>query len=200
MNIKINILDSGLGGIVFKENLEKEIKHCEFELMIDSFGFPYGDKELEWLKERLYYLIGNCKNKIILIACNTLSSIIYYYNLKFDKTILDVITPTISYIKDQKFKNVVILATKNTIKMNVYSDLLNSLNIKYIEATKLISDLEYGLDYNDELNNILKEIPSYFDAILLGCTHLSKIKEEILNKVKIKLISQDDLYIEFLNK
>jgi len=196
--IKITILDSGLGGIVFKENLQKEIKHCEFELMIDSFGFPYGDKELEWLRDRLNYLIDNCKNKIILIACNTLSSIIYYYNLKFNKTILDVITPTISYIKEKKFKNVIILATKNTIKMNVYNNLLNNINIKYIEATKLINDLEYGLDYNSTLNDILKEVSSCFDAILLGCTHLSKIKEEIKDKVSINVISQDELYIGFL--
>ena len=77
-----------MGGICFAENISKEIEYFDYYLKIDHDYFPYGNKDLELLKKRLIYLVDNSKSPIIVIACNTLSSLIFHYNLNMQRTIL----------------------------------------------------------------------------------------------------------------
>ena len=67
--MEITVIDSGLGGITFSENLKKEIKYFEIKLLIDQEGFPYGNKDLIWLKERLFSLVEKSETDNIIIAC-----------------------------------------------------------------------------------------------------------------------------------
>ena len=192
--MKVTVIDSGLGGIAFGRNINQSIKYLEIDLLIDKEGFPYGDKDLLWLKDRLLYLINNAKTNLVIIACNTLSSLIFHYDLKFNKTVVDVITPTIYFLQGQKRKKITVLATPNTIKMDIYKRLLGC-EIIYIDATQLIYDLENQNDYNDSLNLLYNKIDLKSELVLLGCTHLIEIKEEIHRRIKKDVISQDELFI-----
>ena len=191
--MRVTVIDSGLGGVVFSENLSKEVEFLDCKLMIDHEGFPYGDKDLNWLKDRLITLVDSSSTNTVIIACNTLSSVIYEYDLIFNKQVVDVITPTIYFFLGKSYKKVAILATKNTIKMNIYKRLLD--NIIYIDASKLISDLQNKLYFYDSLKEVLQKIPFNCDCVLLGCTHLIKIKELFRKKLKIDVISQDEIFI-----
>ena len=195
--MKISVIDSGTGGITFSNNLKEKVKNLDTILYIDKEGYPYGNKELDWLKERLNSLVLNSKSNIVVIACNTLSSIIYNFDLKFKKVVVDVITPTIYFLKGKNYKNICILATKNTIKMDIYCRLLQT-NITYIDATKLIDDLEKDNDYIPSLFEIIDNLSTEYDAILLGCTHLIKIKNEFRKYLNIDIISQDEIFISLL--
>ena len=191
--MKISIIDSGVGGIVFAKNLKKEINDLDLIVNIDTEGFPYGQKELSWLKERLELLISQTKSNVIIIACNTLSSLIYYFDLKFKKIVVDVITPTIYFLKDKKYKNICILCTKNTIKMDIYGKLLNS-NIIYIDTTELIDDIQNNNNHIINLYNVLEKIDDRCDLVILGCTHLIRIKEEFRKIIDIDILSQDEIF------
>ena len=195
--MKVGIIDSGLGGISFSNNLDNKINDLEITLYIDKEGFPYGNKELLWLKERLETLVFDSKNNILIIACNTLSSIIFQYKMKFNKMVVDVITPTIYFLKEKNYKNICILATKNTIKMDVYSRLLET-NITYVDASRLIDDLEKDNEYIPSLFEIIDNLGVDYDAILLGCTHLIKIKNEFRKYLNIDIVSQDEIFISLL--
>ena len=195
--MKISIIDSGLGGKVFAASLEKEIKDLDIVLNIDAEGFPYGQKDLFWLKERAETLISQAKSNIVIVACNTLSSIIYYYDLKFKKEVVDVITPTIYFLRKKKYHNIAILCTKNTIKMDVYGKLLNA-NILYIDSTQLIDDLENSKNYIVSFYEIIEKIKEDCDLVILGCTHLISIKEEFRKILDIDVLSQDEVLIEIL--
>ena len=192
--MKVTVIDSGLGGIAFSRNINQCIKYLEIDLLIDKEGFPYGNKDLLWLKERLLYLVNNAKTNLVFIACNTLSSLIFHYDLKFNKTVVDVITPTIYFLQDKKIKKISVLATSNTIKMDIYKRLLDC-EIIYIDATQLISDLENQNNYTDSLNYLLNKIDLKSDFVILGCTHLIEIKEEIRKKIFKNVVSQDELFI-----
>jgi glutamate racemase len=192
--LKVTVVDSGLGGIAFSRSVNLDIKYLNINLLIDKDGFPYGDKDLLWLKERLINLVEMAKTNIVIIACNTLSSLIFYYDLKFKKTVVDVITPTIYFLQSKKSKKITILATQNTIKMDIYRRLLDC-EIVYIDATKLISDLENKDNYNDSLYKILNKIDANSELIILGCTHLISIKEEFRKRIMIDILSQDELFI-----
>ena len=193
--IEITIIDSGLGGIEFS----KRINELKVFPLIDYEAFPYGNKELDWLRDRLIYLVEQATTKTVVVACNTLSSIIYKYDLKFKKRVVDVVTPTIYFFRNQNYKNICILATKNTIKMDVYSKLLG-VKINYIDATKLIDCLQYNKEYKVEVQNILSQIPKETDAILLGCTHLIAVKDYFRKKMETTVISQDEIFNEILEK
>ena len=195
--LKVTIIDSGLGGKVFAKNLNDEIKDLDIVLNIDAEGFPYGQKDLIWLKERLELLVSQAKTNVVVIACNTLSSLIYYYDLKFKKVVVDVITPTIYFLRMKKYQKICILGTKNTIKIDVYRKLLSS-NIIYIDTTDLINDLENNRDYTISLFEIIDKIEDDCDLVILGCTHLISIKNEFRKILKKDILSQDEVFVELL--
>jgi glutamate racemase len=125
--------------------------------------------------------------------------LIFHYNLKFKKTVVDVITPTIYFLRKRNYSHVTILATKNTIKMDIYSMLLGS-KINYIDATKLINEIENDIVNEETIKDILKEVSKKTDAILLGCTHLIKVKDIFRRITAIDILSQDEIFIMFLNE
>lgn len=190
------MIDSGKGGIAFGKSITENIDYLEPTLIIDEAGFPYGDKEFLWLKERVNYLVDKAQDNLILIACNTLSSIIFHYNMAFKKKVVDVITPTIYFFNQKDFKNVIILASKNTIQMDIYSKLLD-IDVTYVDATELIYNIEKELDLNDSINKMIEGININGDVILLGCTHLIKVKENIRKKTNKLVVSQDEIFINF---
>lgn len=197
--MRIGVIDSGMGGITFNNYLNTKLTNIDITLFIDHNGYPYGNKDLEWLKKRIIEIVNDLDCGVIIIACNTLSSIIYYYNLTFNKQVVDVITPTTYFFKENNYKNICILATKNTINMNIYNKLLN-INIMYIDSTELIDDIELGKDYSKSLNKIVSNIPSEVDVILLGCTHLIAIKHIFREILNVPVISQDEIIINYLIK
>ena len=194
--MQLTVIDSGLGGAIFAQNIRCEFPNLEILLKLDKEGFPYGDKELNWLKCRLTELVESTTTNTVVIACNTLSCIIYKFKLKFIKTVVDVIAPTTYFFNQKKYMNICILATKNTIKMKIYDELVNS-KIYYIDSSILISDLEKEREYDKSLQDIIDKIPLSCDAILLGCTHLIDIKNQFRKLLKTDVISQDEIFIYF---
>lgn len=193
--MKITVIDSGQGGIAFSRSVKVDIKYLDISLYIDKEGFPYGDKDLSWLRERLIYLIDKCNTNIVIIACNTLSSLIFQYDMKFNKTVVDVITPTIYFLQSKSYQDICILATKNTIKMHIFDKLLKC-NISYIDASDLISNIENRDNYLDNLERIISKINPYSDLIVLGCTHLIEIKDEFRKRIDIDVVSQDEIFVK----
>ena len=59
----------------------------------------------------------------------------------------------------------------------------------------MISDLENQNNYTDSLNYLLNKIDLKSDFVILGCTHLIEIKEEIRRKIIKNVVSQDELFI-----
>ena len=197
--MQISLIDSGIGGKVFGNNLLFDVNDLEIEYLVDYKNFPYGNKDLSFLKERLIELVNKANNQIVVIACNTLSSIIFHYNLSFNKTVVDVITPTIFYLKDKNYSLITVYATKNTIFMNIFEKLLNT-KIIYIDATKLISAIENDYNIEEEFYKLVNKTPKYSECIVLGCTHLIKIKELFRNTFNREIISQDELFVKLFKE
>lgn len=182
-DMKIGIFDSGVGGLsVLKELLEHKPNN-EYLYIGDTLNMPYGSKSHEELficaSRIIEYLIKN-EVELIIIACGTISSTIYS-ELKekySDVTILDVISPTINYLNNSNYKNVGVIATKNTIESGVFCRSLNGCNIHGLALPKLASIIEHGLPYESYLEDEMK----YFDdknieLLVLGCTHFPIIDE-----------------------
>ncbi len=184
--MNIVIIDSGVGAEeIVKTLLMKDLSN-NYTLLLDKSFFPYGVKTKKELNERMDYLLNSIDSntELVIVGCNTLSVMVEKFNT--NKLVIDMVSITNKYLYKNKFKRILLLATTNTIANNPFNTTF------CIDATLLINAIQIG-EYKDELNNIFNLIDEEYDAIILGCTHLIKVKNEFRNKYDSVIISQDEL-------
>lgn len=203
-NQPIGIFDSGIGGLTVANAIKKALPNESIIYFGDTKHLPYGEKSPktinEYSKKICHFLIKkNCK--MIVIACNTASSVAYQ-NIKEacpETTIVNVIDPVIEYLsKESPSKKVGIIGTKGTINSGVYSkkikEKIANTQVRTLATPLLAPMIEEGF-INDTIsktviNNYLeKPILSGIEKIILACTHYPLIenivKEFYNNKVEV---------------
>lgn len=191
----IGIFDSGAGGLTVARAVIDLLPQENIIYFGDTAHFPYGDKSQEAVcgyarKITELLLEKNCK--LILIACNSASAAAYDMLKEFvgeRALILNVIDPTVEFlIKNYAGKKVGLIATKLTVRSNIYGEKLQKAkaNIQlHSLATPLITQvIEEGFCrhkiVNDTLDIYLND-PKLkgIEALVLACTHYPLIKEQI---------------------
>ena len=214
-NRPIGIFDSGVGGITVLKEIQRELPNENYIYLGDTKNFPYGDKSKD---EIVKYAIQNVKYlikkdvKIIVIACGTATSqTIDILRQKFEIPIIGIIEPTVEYIKENKYKNIGVIATEGTIKSGAWENKLKEKepDIKVIsKACPMLATIaEEGRATGVEGKKAIKEYMQPFkengiDKIILGCTHFpiyeQLIKDEF--KYKIELINTGKTVSIYLKK
>ena len=140
----------------------------------DTLNLPYGTKsleELEILADKIIKFLIKEEVDVVIIACGTISSNLYdTLKEKYAVEIIDVLTPTINYIRERKLKNVGILGTPMTIKSKAFDGIVKRsvacpLFVPLIESGKINSK-----ECDSAVKEYLKELGEC-DNIILGCTH-----------------------------
>ena len=94
-NQPIGIFDSGLGGLTVLKQLEHRLPNETFIYIGDTAHLPYGNKSKEAIinySERISQYLIDCNVKLIIVACNTVSSLaLKYLKNFFTVPIIDVI-------------------------------------------------------------------------------------------------------------
>lgn len=199
----IGIFDSGIGGLTVASAIRKVLPNEQIIYFGDTAHMPYGDKSSEAIK---YYSlkIGRFLKekgcKVIVIACNTASSLGFQDLKDFlgDKVpILNVIDPVVDYtISNNSYKKVGVIATKATIRSNVYAEKLNSINpalkVQSLATPLLAPMIEEGFFENNISQTIIDSYLSSpklknIDALILACTHYPLIRKEINEYFKGKV-------------
>ena len=191
MNDKIGLFDSGLGGLSILKGLIKELPNENYLFYEDSINNPYGDKTEEELFKITsniveYLLKENCK--IIVIACNTATTMcIDKLREKYSNTIFVGTVPAIKVAYDNHYKSVINLSTPGTKNSQKLNELINKYkseifyNISGENLANLI-ELNKQEEIDNLLHSLLDEYKEKCEALVLGCTHYSLIKDKI-NKV-----------------
>ncbi len=190
----IGIFDSGIGGLTVASAIKNLLPKESFIYFGDTAHLPYGEKSIasiqEYALEIADFLVSKgCK--MIVIACNTASAAAYEVLKKkyqHDIPVIDVISPLVDFIVKKDFKKIGVLATKATVRSDVYSKKIAEQN-ENIEVVSLASGLlasmiEEGFFNNEISNVVLHKYLTYpdfedIDALLLACTHYPLIKNEI---------------------
>lgn len=129
-------------------------------------------------------LLENLGVKMISIPCNT--SCYFHEELQKEVNIPinNLVKNTVKFIKEKNIKNVAILATKGTIKSNLYQKELEKENVNYItpnqeKVMELIYDyIKAGKEVTREIfYKCIKDVE--VDAFILGCTELSLLKPKL---------------------
>lgn len=193
MKTKIGIFDSGIGGFSILTELKKRLPNEDFIYFADNKNNPYGDKTTEALCLITSQIVERLKKegcKIIVIACNTATTVcMRYLKEKYKEIIFVGTVPAIKVAFDKNYKNILVLSTKATASSKRVNELIIN-NIKkdtsiWVQPCVGLAELIEKKD-NDKTNKLLKKLLTKYkekqiDAIVLGCTHYSFIKEMIHN-------------------
>ena len=184
----IAILDSGIGGISILKQLINKNKVGNYIYFADNLYMPYGNKDKEFVKNRVEEIIDYLKknyhaNKII-IACNTASTCLYGIKDK-----------TIEILKFNKSKT--FLTTELTKK--------NLVGYNAISSKNLATDIEKNIFNKHALNRIIKkEIKQNnldkLSELTLGCTHYELVAEIFKKQCKnTRILLNSSALIDRLN-
>ncbi len=190
MNGKIGLFDSGLGGLSILKELRKLLPNEDYLFYEDSINNPYGNKDEDTLFEITSHIVDYLIDegcKIIVIACNTATtSCMKRLREKYDKMIFVGTVPAIKVAYDNNYHNIINLSTPYTQKSKRVMELIRDFKrenstIYNISGENLANLIE--LDKKDNIDELLNRLLSKYkdsaDALVLGCTHYSLIKDRI---------------------
>jgi aspartate racemase len=144
---------------------------------------------------------------IIVIACNTLHTLLEYITISSSSTIIHLAHVTLQAAVLKKLKRVLILATSTTVLLGLYQNQEYVYQEKLLECLvphacdqNLIDDiiahiLMGSLDnnYSIQLGNIIARYP--VDGVILGCTELPLLCTQWPLHIKNSPVILDSLYI-----
>jgi len=178
------------------EALSRELPDESIIYFGDTARTPYGDKAPETIRYftcQIADFLATHDVKMMVIACNTISALcVDMLRGRFPTIpIVDIITPTRDYIASwgQRTEPIGIIATKATVKSNVYEKLLREKGVEtevYSKACPLFVPLiENGFKNGVVVDTIVQHYledfirPNKIGKLVLGCTHYPFIENSI---------------------
>ena len=185
----ILVFDSGLGGLTVFREVAKARPDARYIYVADDAFFPYGEQPEGALVERVVALMGELiashRPDLIVIACNTASTIVLphlreRYAVPFVGTV-PAIKPACA---GSVTRRVSVLGTKATVNREytrkLIQDFANGADVKLVGSARLASLAEAALrgesvadaDLAAELAPcFVEEAGRRTDTIVLACTH-----------------------------
>ena len=188
--MKIGMFDSGVGGLNVLKEFIKVYPNNQYYYYGDTKNIPYGDKDKETLLKLSINIIKFFIEKnvdLIIIACGTISSTCIK-ELRNITTIpiLDIISPTIQYLKKNPANKILVFGTKRTIENHIFKN--NLTNVIEVSTPEFVPMIE-----NNHVDTLI--IKSYLknyidiDILVLGCTHypllINEFKKYLKDETKI---------------
>lgn len=186
---RVLVFDSGVGGLTVFSELRRARSDAHFVYVADDAGFPYGAMDADVLLARVVDviagLIGQHAPDIVVIACNTASTLVLpalraRFSIPFVGTV-----PAIKPAAEQtRTGEVSVLATPGTVARVYTHDLIrkfaDSCNVHLVGSTRLAGFAELELAGTPVEDAVLRnEIAPVFieregartDMVVLACTH-----------------------------
>ncbi len=204
-NAPIGIFDSGIGGLTVAKAVKEKLPNEQIVYFGDTAHLPYGDKSEAAIQAycvKITDVLLQKRCKVILIACNSASSVAFDLLKEYagnSAKVINVIDPMVAYVSEKfQNRNVGLIGTKRTIMSNIYTDKLAAsspnTSLTSLATPLLVPMIEEGYFdkkiSQDIIENYLSENSlSGISGLILGCTHYPLIKREISeyyqNKVEV---------------
>jgi glutamate racemase len=212
------VFDSGIGGLTVADAIRKILPGESIIYFGDTAHLPYGDKAPESIRSygiRIADFLLSQGCKMIVIACNTASSIAYETVKQHVGTralVVDVINPVVQAVsKRRKLHRIGVIGTRATIRSDAYAKRITSLNpgmeVASLATPLLAPMIEEGF-FNNKISRTV--INSYLErpkirkieSLILACTHYPLIKPEIEEyyKGKVDIVDSAEIVAEHVRK
>jgi glutamate racemase len=189
----IGVFDSGIGGLTVAKSLFEILPNENIIYLGDTARLPYGTKSKEtvilYSIECLKFLLS--KNvKMIVIACNTASSVAVPFLQKITKIpVVGVLIPgSEGAVKKTINNRIGVIGTRGTIESKAYQKQIHKIN-KGIEVFSQPCSLFVQLAEDGWTDNKIAQLTakeylsklkkSRIDTMILGCTHYPILKKTI---------------------
>ncbi|WP_159715046.1 glutamate racemase [Blochmannia endosymbiont of Camponotus nipponensis] len=193
----ILILDSGVGGLSIYTAIRKMLPYVCYIYFLDNQAFPYGEHSETFIINRVISIIKVVQSRhqldLIIIGCNTASVVALKILQNYFICPVVGVIPAIKLASKLTRNGIIgVLATHRTVNHSYTWSLIKRFANKYkvmllgtSELVNLAESKMYGKKmpisiFRDILNPWLemKQLP---DAIVLGCTHFSLLKKELIS-------------------
>lgn len=184
----VGVIDSGVGGLSVVKELKRTLPGVPLVYLGDNARVPYGTRSPALIRQFTAQLVDFFQGEdlsCLLVACHTISTCaLKVVQSKARWPVLDIVSPTIDYLKHGNFRKILLLGTPATVSSGVYKKLLEpvGIEVRSIAAPLLVSLAEHGPFAKDLIRGVL----SYYlkldfqpDAVVLGCTHFPVFEQEI---------------------
>ncbi len=194
---RILLFDSGMGGLTVARAVAAQLPDAHLNYAADNAAFPYGAWHEEALKRRIVGVLGaliaRCDPHIVVVACNTASTIALaqlreVYNVPFVGTV-----PAIKPAAAQTKSGIIgVLATPGTVAREYTQSLIRAYakqcEVVLHGAGRLAEMAEnklkgQGIDLaalREEIGPVFREREGKrTDVVVLGCTHYPLVVEDI---------------------
>jgi glutamate racemase len=185
----ILIFDSGSGGRFVLSKFKKVLPNEDYLLFCDTKNCPYGNKKPTELKalvlSTLQRLVLKYNIKLIVIACNTVSSMFKDYLEDYFSSFCPIMFVEPKVEPKILSKKTLIIGTKNTINHNKKIKSFAKNSNVFLQG---FGSLAYKIDFCDGkyfllqnfLNIHLAKFRKYkIKNVIIACTHFNFIKREI---------------------
>ncbi len=197
VNKHILVFDSGLGGTTVLKEIQQRLPEYTFSYALDNEAFPYGNKTNTFLLARTVKLFKHLINKsqpdLIVIACNTASTLILdELRSQFDLPFIGVVPAIKPAAAHSKTGVICLLATEATVDREYVKQLnddhANHCDVIKFGCQKLVELAENKMmgvpidksTLQAELKELLNHpLAAQIDTFVLGCTHFPAIKNEL---------------------
>lgn len=214
----IGIFDSGIGGLTVANALKSVLPNERLVYFGDIAHLPYGEKSKEAIiiySKRIADFLIERKCKMIVIACNSSSSVAFETvkeHIKDIVPVINVIDPVVEKTTEgSQYKKIGVIGTERTIQSDVYANKIKKKNkaieVFSLETPLLAPMIEEGffnnkISYTVVKNYLSNKILSDIDAIILACTHYPLIKKEISSfyKGKVDIIDSAEIVAQHIKK
>jgi len=208
-NKPIGVFDSGVGGLSVVRTLRKHFPNEDIFYVGDLKHFPYGTKSEKEVKERAKAITKFLLDKgvkLIIVACNTVSSIAIDDLTEIAKPIkvIGMIQSGAKYaVQTTKNKKIGVISTPLTAKKHAYRNEIkkidDTIEVYEVGSQELVNLVEDGVDFNDYACALARERLEYplkqgIDTLVLGCTHFPFLYKVVKSVVKDSVQVIDPAY------
>ena len=191
------VFDSGVGALSIIAEISRQLPQCSLTYVSDNAFFPYGTRNEEELVDRVHRVldacVSDCNPDIIVVACNTASTVaLPKVRSHFKQAIVGVVPAIKPAAQSSRNKVIGLLATPATVKRPYTEQLIREFagdcRIIPIGSSELVHWAEKKLRGKSvdqgEIANIIAPLfapteSGLADTIVLACTHFPLLKQEL---------------------
>ncbi|MEZ5919043.1 MAG: glutamate racemase [Alphaproteobacteria bacterium] len=209
--MKLGIFDSGLGGLMIAEAINRHLSALDTVYLGDTLHLPYGNRSEDTIYEctraAMEFLLGAQDCRLVIVACNTASAAalrrlqqewlpVHYP----ERRILGVVVPTLEAALERGARHIGLIGTNYIVHSEIYPQELRKINpaIRFEQqATPLLVPLieHDGAPWLDSVlaHYLAPLLAQQVETLILGCTHYVCLKETIRTQTGLDVISQDEI-------
>lgn len=185
-NRPIGVFDSGFGGLTVARALIDLVPNEEIVYVGDTARYPYGPRPAEEVRgfavELTRYLVGAAGVKMVVVACNTASSVaLDRLRQMVDVPVIGVLEPGLrSAARVTRSGEIGVIGTVGTISSGSYQHLAQHLapdaRVHCLACPGFVEFVERGEIDSDQVHVLAERllqplVAQGVDTLLLGCTH-----------------------------